>query len=109
MSTNEIYPMQVAASLTPNQRDIFYAEYGRRCKDYHTALFLAIITGWWIGGHKFYLGKPLQGILYLLFALTAVSLILTILDVLKLHKTVDAMNRRLADEIVSNVREYVSM
>ncbi|MBS0295667.1 MAG: TM2 domain-containing protein [Proteobacteria bacterium] len=36
-----------------------------------TAALLAILLGW-LGAHKFYLGKPGMGILYLVFCLTII-------------------------------------
>ncbi len=44
-----------------------------------TAALLAIFLGW-IGIHKFYLGKPIQGIIYLLFSWTAVPAIIGIIE-----------------------------
>ena len=101
------YAMQIAASLTPTQREIFYAEYHRRAKDYTIALILAIFLGWNFGIHKFYLGKPLQGILHILFAVTGIPFILTIIDIFTMHRQVDKENMHIADETAISVREHV--
>lgn len=43
------------------------------------AALLAVFLGW-IGIHKFYLGKPAQGIIYILFAWTAIPAIIGIIE-----------------------------
>lgn len=104
MAPADTYAMQVAASLPQAQQNLFYGEYNRQAKSYNTALLLAIFTGWWLGGHKFYLGKPLQGLLHFLFAPTIIPLILTIIDIVNLHKTVDSINKHAADEVAAKIR-----
>lgn len=48
-----------------------------------TAFWLALLTGF-IGGHKFYLGKPIQGILAIFLSLSGLSVIWSIIDVIRL-------------------------
>lgn len=107
MLPTNTHAIQVAASLTPTQREIFYGEYNRKAKDYSIALALAIILGWNLGAHKFYLGKPLQGLLHIVFVWTSIPLILTIVDIFRMHSTVDAINARIAEEIATSVRAHV--
>lgn len=96
--------MQLASTLTPNQQAIFYGEYNHRARDYNTALLLAITTGWWAGGHKFYLGKPIQGILHILFFYTAIPFILTVIDIFNMRRTVNQINDQIAQEVLAKVR-----
>ena len=69
------YAMQIAATMTPAQQGLFYGEYTHRAKDYHTALIWAIVTGWPLGGHNFYLGRTMRGILHIALAVLSVSII----------------------------------
>lgn len=48
-----------------------------------TAFWLALLTGF-VGGHKFYLGKPIQGILAIFLSLSGLSIIWSIIDVIRL-------------------------
>jgi TM2 domain-containing membrane protein YozV len=48
-------------------------------KDKNTAGILALLLGW-IGGHKFYLDRPGQGILYLVFSWTFIPGLLGLLE-----------------------------
>ena len=105
---SDTYVIPLVSTMTPNQRDVFYAEYNRRSKDYNIALVLAIVGGWAFGLHKFYLGKPLQGLLHFLFSFTLIPLILTIIDIFNLHATVDRINREIADNIATKVRSSVN-
>ena len=43
---------------------------------------LALTCGWFCGAHCFYSGHKVQGVLYLLFCWTGVSLAMTIVDLL---------------------------
>ncbi|MBA3823762.1 MAG: TM2 domain-containing protein [Ktedonobacterales bacterium] len=104
------YAMQIAATMTPTQQGIFYGEYTHRAKNYNTALIWAILTGWPIGGHNFYLGRIGRGILHIVLAIASVSivgLLLTIYDIINLHKTVDQINMGIANEIAARVRAMV--
>ena len=47
-----------------------------------TYLLLALTCGWFCGAHRFYSGHNVQGILYVLFSWTGISLAMTIIDVL---------------------------
>ncbi|CAH6970802.1 NINE protein [Vibrio chagasii] len=48
-----------------------------------TAVLLALFLGG-LGGHKFYLGKTVQGFLYLLFCWTFIPAIIAIIDIIVL-------------------------
>jgi len=104
------YAMQIAATMAPSQQGLFYGEYAHQAKDYNTALIWAILTGWLIGGHNFYLGRTWRGILHVALAVasfTLVGFILTIYDIIHLRKTVDHINIRIANEIATKVRAMV--
>jgi|GEM_PF-6411919 len=105
---SDLYTIQLAATLSPTQREIFQAEYNRRSKDYSIAMALAIVTGWWIGGHKFYLNKPIQGALHFFFSWTGVPLVFTIIDVFTMRGTIERYNNQVADEIAIAVRTHVA-
>lgn len=48
-----------------------------------TAILLALFTGF-VGGHKFYLGRPIQGILCILLVFIGLSFLWAIIDVFRL-------------------------
>jgi TM2 domain-containing membrane protein YozV len=95
---------QSVATLTVAQQGHFYGEYNHRAKNYNTAMLWAVLTGWWLGGHKFYLGQPIQGILHFLFAATGIPLILTIIDCFTMQRLVDRANERIAREALAKAR-----
>jgi TM2 domain-containing membrane protein YozV len=101
--------MQLAAGMSAAQREIFYAELQHKAKDHTIALLLALLLGWNFGAHKFYLNRPITGLLYLVFALTGIPIILTIIDLFKLHDTVDLENQRIATEIAARVLAHVTV
>ena len=55
-----------------------------------TAALLAIFLGW-LGIHKFYAGKPVQGIIYILFSWTGIPSIIAFIEgIVALLKDSDA-------------------
>ena len=44
-----------------------------------TAVLLALFLGW-AGSHKFYLGKPIQGIFYILFCWTLIPSVVSLVE-----------------------------
>jgi TM2 domain-containing membrane protein YozV len=108
--TPESYAMQIAMTMTPAQQNIFYGEYNQRAKNYNAALIWAITTGWWAGGHQFYLGRPWRGVIHIVLALLSVTIVpvfLTLYDIFNLHKTVDQINMNIANEVATKVRAMV--
>ncbi|OOF63846.1 DUF4236 domain-containing protein [Rodentibacter sp. Ppn85] len=60
--------------------DYIYSAFLSRSKNRMTAGWLALFTGF-MGWHKFYLGQPIWGILYLLLLPSGLSILLSIFDV----------------------------
>lgn len=107
MSEIDAFALQAAADLTPSQQTLFYNTYRHEAKSYTVALLLAIFTGWWLGGHNFYLGRMRGGFLHILLAIFSagiVSTILTIIDIINLHEIVNKTNARIATDIVARIR-----
>lgn len=69
--TDPIY----TANMTVHQRNWFYAEYQRACKDEAIGVLLAIFFGSF-GIHHFYLHRNGLGVLYLLFSWTGIPTLL---------------------------------
>ncbi len=108
---SDAYVIQLTSAMTPRQRDVFYGLYHGKVKDYNFALLLAILTGWWAGGHKFYLNRPLQGVLHIFLAvasITIIPIILTVIDIARLHTTVNRVNCQIADDIAAQVRSMIA-
>lgn len=55
-------------------------------KNYYVALLLSLSPLGWIGVHRFYLGKNISGFFYLLFSITLIPAILSIIDAFLLLK-----------------------
>lgn len=68
----EKYRSQIRGRLSPTLQT-------KNDRNRIVAALLAIFLGW-IGIHKFYLGRPGQGIIYVLFAWTAIPAILGIIE-----------------------------
>ncbi len=76
MNTNKPHSLSYTASMTTSP-DL----YPRRSRT--TAILLALFLGG-IGIHKFYLRRPIQGVLFLLFSWTFMPAIIALVDVLLL-------------------------
>jgi TM2 domain-containing membrane protein YozV len=105
---SDAYVIQLTSAMTAKQRDVFYGIYRHRVKDYNFALLLAILTGWWIGGHRFYLNQPITGIIHILLAATTIPIFLTIIDIFRLHTIVNRVNCKIADDVAEQVRTMIT-
>lgn len=108
---SDAYVIQLTSVMTPKQRDVFYGLYHGKVKDYNFALLLALLTGWWAGGHKFYLNRPMQGLLHIFLALISITIIpicLTIIDIVRLRTIVNRVNCQIADEVAGQVRAMIA-
>jgi TM2 domain-containing membrane protein YozV len=107
MKEIDAFALQAAAELTPSQQTLFYNQYRHEAKSYTTALLLAIFTGWWAGGHNFYLGRVRGGILHIILAIFTLSLfswVLTIIDIFNLRQIVNQTNAGIAADIIARIR-----
>lgn len=106
MAVTDIYALSLARSMPLPQQNAFFAAYQQRVKSYSTTLVLAIFLGLF-GAHKFYLGKNGQALVHIactVFGLVITGLVLLIVDVIRLRRTVEKVNRHIAEEIAAQVR-----
>lgn len=96
--TNPMY----TATMTPQQRAWFYAEYERARKDEVVGVLLALFLGCF-GIHHFYLRRNGLGILYLLFFWTGITAILGLIECFLMPGRVREYNAGQASSIGSYI------
>ena len=89
--------------LTDQERLMFQDEFNSRRKDSTIAALLTVFLGG-LGAHKFYLGKPGVGILYLAFCWTFIPVIVSLVEISLMRKRVREHNSDIAAEIVSGIK-----
>ena len=87
------------ASLSVGSKASYVLTYNARKKSAVVALLLTIFLGG-IGAHKFYLGKPVLGILYLVFCWTFIPGIVALVEAFTVAGAVRDMNKISADELM---------
>ena len=85
--------------LSDGSKASYVLTYNARKKSAVVALLLAIFLGG-IGGHKFYLGNIVLGILYLVFCWTGIPSIVALVEAFTLADTVRTINKISADELM---------
>ncbi len=85
--------------LSDGSKASYVLTYNARKKSAVVALLLAIFLGG-IGGHKFYLGNFVLGILYLVFCWTGIPSIVALVEAFTLADTVRTINKISADELM---------
>ncbi len=77
-------------SVFEEKRERIDVNYGKRAVHKVVYALLAIFLGW-LGIHKFYAGKPVQGIIYILFSWTGIPSIIAFIEgIVALLKDSDA-------------------
>ena len=85
--------------LSDGSKASYVLTYNARKKSAVVALLLAIFLGG-IGGHKFYLGNLILGILYLVFCWTGIPSIVALVEAFTVADTVRTINKISADEFM---------
>ncbi len=85
-------------NMTPETQAVFMMQYEAAKKDPTVAVLLTIFLGG-IGGHKFYLGQPGWGVLYLLFVMTGLPALIATIEIFTISGYVREYNARKAAEI----------
>jgi TM2 domain-containing membrane protein YozV len=85
--------------LSDGSKASYVLTYNARKKSAVVALVLAIFLGG-IGGHKFYLGNFVLGILYLVFCWTGIPSVVALVEAFTLADTVRTINKISADELM---------
>jgi len=85
--------------LSDGNKASYVLTYNARKKSAVVALLLAIFLGG-IGGHKFYLGNFVLGMLYLVFCWTGIPSIVALVEAFTLADTVRTINKISADELM---------
>jgi TM2 domain/zinc-ribbon domain len=90
------------ADMTDQQRMLFQQRMGSVRKDPTTGVLLAIFLGW-LGGHHFWMGNTLAGVLYLLFFWTGIPFLISLVEAFFMPGRVRLFNmgraRKIADQI----------
>ena len=95
---SEIEINQMIQGLPQEKQMVFLMQYNAAKKNPTIAILLALFLGG-IGIHKFYLGQPLAGILYLLFCWTGIPAIIAFFEALVMTAKVGKYNKEKAMEL----------
>ena len=85
--------------MPENQRLLFLTQYGQAKKSVTTAVLLALFLGG-LGIHKFYLGQPGLGVLYILFCWTYIPSIIALIECFFMGSQVRNYNLKKAQELI---------
>lgn len=88
--------------FTPQEKMMFMNEYNSSKKSVTTGVLLALFLGG-LGVHKFWIGSPGVGILYLLFCWTLIPAIIAIIDACLMGNTIKKYNGRVANEAYQKI------
>jgi len=91
-------------NMTPEQRSFFNAEYDHAAKNELLGVLLALFLGG-LGVHRFYLGQPRLGLLYLVFSWTGIPTILGFVECFFMPRRVREVNAMQADLIMADMME----
>jgi TM2 domain-containing membrane protein YozV len=76
-------------------------------KNRSTAAFLAMLLGW-LGAHKFYLGRPVAGVLYLLFCWSGIPGLVGLVEgIFYLVQSDSEFNRKYAPRLAYDTPRYL--
>jgi TM2 domain-containing membrane protein YozV len=89
--------------MTDTQRMMFQSEMSHRRKDPTTALLLTFFLGG-LGGHRFYMGQVVVGLLYLLFCWTFIPAIMAFIELFLVSGRVRKYNEQQAMEVALRVK-----
>lgn len=95
--------LELIKDLAPDQRLLFMNQMNAARKSKGTALLLTLLLGG-IGGHHFYLGNNIIGLLYALTVWTFVPMVLAFLELFFISGRVEAHNENKAREIVKKIK-----
>lgn len=88
--------------FTPQEKVLFLSEYNSGKKSVTTGVLLALFLGGF-GAHKFWLGNPAAGVLYLLFCWTFIPSLVAVLDACLMGNTVQKYNGRVANDAYQKI------
>lgn len=89
--------------LNDSQRLIFLSEFNAQRKNATTAALLALFLGG-LGAHRFYMGQIGMGMLYLVFSVTLIPLVVSLVEIFLMSGRVARFNAKLADELVEKIK-----
>ncbi len=93
----------LTGELSGDEKIQFQLAYGNESTSVVVGVVLAIFLGAF-GAHKFYLGQPVLGVLYLLFCWTFIPGIIAIIEACFMGKTVRKYNNTKALEIIESIK-----
>ncbi len=104
MSEMLMYEQALLEGLSSRQKAMYMSEMDKRKKSKVIAVVLALLLG--NGGiHQFYLGRPIWGIIYLLFCWTFIPAIIALIECFGfIQKRVDELNKSIASEAVQRAQ-----
>ena len=93
---------EAKAQLSPSQRQALAVLVAQQQKSPAVAKGLCLLLGLF-GAHRFYLGQPDRGVLYLLSSVTLVSLLVALLDLVFLGQEVERLNRHIELSLLNSL------
>jgi TM2 domain-containing membrane protein YozV len=99
----DIQILALTKDLESDEKVQFQIAFSNESKSVGAAAVLAVVLGG-VGAHKFYLGQPGLGVLYLVFCWTFIPSIIALFDACFMGKTVKKCNLAKAMEIAEGIK-----
>ena len=89
--------------LTEQERFVFQIELSAKRKEVTAGVLLALFLGGF-GAHRFYMGQPGMGVLYILFCWTFVPLIVSLVEIFLVPGRIRRFNSEAARQTVLEIK-----
>ena len=91
------------SSLNKEEKSSFDEDYSESTKSLRVYFLFCLFLGF-LGGHQYYLGRIVPGILYTLFSWTLIPFIVSLVQLFFAKKTVAEYNEELSEEILLKIK-----
>ena len=89
--------------LTEQERWVFQNEFNAKRKEVTVGVLLALFLGG-VGAHKFYMGQPVMGVLYILFCWTFIPLLVSLVEIFLMPGRIRRFNSDAARQTVLEIK-----
>ncbi len=88
--------------LTEQERWVFQDEFNAKRKEVTAGVLLALFLGG-VGAHKFYMGQPVMGVVYILFFWTFIPLVVSLVEIFLMPGRIRRFNSDAARQAVLEI------
>ena len=89
--------------LTEQERWMFQSEFSAKRKEVTAGVLLALFLGG-VGAHKFFMGQPVMGVLYILFCWTFIPLLVSLVEIFLMPGRIRRFNSDAARQTLLEIK-----